>query len=89
MSCGRKTAENNNAKIKVFRNIHCTFLFFKATAFLQIFFPRNLLFRQVLRTSVFLNSKCLETPNKRTNMPLCINQFVSLIELRMQRLINY
>ena len=52
--CRRKTAEDNNAKIKVFPNI------FKANAFLQIFFPRNLLFRQVLRTSVFLNSKCLK-----------------------------
>ena len=26
---------------------------------LHLFFPRNLLFRQLLRTSVFLNSKCL------------------------------
>ena len=37
----------------------CTLLLFKASAFLQIFFPRNLLFRKVLRTSAFLNSKCL------------------------------
>ena len=55
------------------------FLLFKANAFLQIFFPRNLLFGQVLRTSVFLNSKCLKTSNKITHIPL----FVSLIELKM------
>ena len=35
------------------------FLLFKATAFLQIFFPKDLLFRQVLRTLVFLSSKYL------------------------------
>ena len=57
--CRRKTAEDNNAKINVFPNIPCTFLLFKTSAFLQIFFPRNLLFRQVLRTTVFLNGKCL------------------------------
>ena len=34
-------------------------MFFKASAFLQIFPPRNLLFCQVSRKSVFLNSKCL------------------------------
>ena len=78
--CRRKAAEDNNAKINVSPNIPCTFLLFKASAFLQIFFPRNLLFRQVLRTSVFLNSKCLKTSNKRTHIPLFINQFVSLIE---------
>ena len=37
----------------------CTFLPFKANSILQIFFRRNLLFRQVLRASVFLMSKCL------------------------------
>ena len=61
----------------------CTFLLFKASAFLQIFLPRNLLFRQVLRTPVFLNSKCVKTSNKRTHIHLFINQFVSLIELKM------
>ena len=30
--------------------------------------------------SAFLNSKCLKTSNKRTHIPLFINQFVSLIE---------
>ena len=58
----------------------CTFLLFKASAFFQSLFPRNLLFGQVLRTSVFLNSKCLKTSNKRTYIPLFINQFVALIE---------
>ena len=58
-------------------------LLFKASAFLQISFPRNLLFRQVLKTSVFLNSKCLKIPNKRTHIPLFVNQFVSLIEKKM------
>ena len=48
------TAEDNNAKIKIFTDISCTFLHFKASAFLQIFFPRYLLFRQVLRKLVFL-----------------------------------
>ena len=62
----------------------CTFLLFKASAFLQIFFPRNLLFRQVLRTSIFLNIKYLKTSNKRTRISLFINQIVSLIELRME-----
>ena len=57
--CRPKTAEDNNTKINVFSNIPCTFLLFKTTAFLQIFFPRSLLFRQVLRMSVFLNNKCL------------------------------
>ena len=57
-----------------------TYLLFKASAFLQIFFLRNLPFRQVLRTPVFLNNKCLKTSNKRTHIPLFINQFVSLIE---------
>ena len=78
--CRQKTAEDNNVKINIFPNVPCTFLLFKASAFLQMFFPRNLLFRQVLRTSVFLNSKCLKTSNKRTHIPLFINQFVSLIE---------
>ena len=30
--------------------------------------------------SVFLNSKVLKTSNKRTDIPLFINQFVFLIE---------
>ena len=84
-----KTSEDNNAKIKVFPDIPCTFLLFKASAFLQVFFPRNLLFQQVFTMSAFLNSKCLESLNKRTQIPLFIIQFVSLIELKMKRLINY
>ena len=75
-------APDNNAKINVFPNIPCTFLLLKAGTF-QIFFPRNLLFWQDLRTSVFLNSKRLKTSNKRTYIPLHIDQFVSLIELNM------
>ena len=81
--------EDNNAKINVFPIIPCTFLPFKNSAFLQMLFLRNLLFRQVLRTSLFLNSKCLKTSNKITQIPLFINKFVSLIELKMWRLINY
>ena len=77
------TAKDDNAKIKVFLNIPCTFLLFKASALLQIFLSRNVLFRQVLRTSGFLKSKCLKTSNKRTHIPLFINQFVSLMELMM------
>ena len=45
---------------------HCTFvpfcyifLLFFASKFFQTFFPRKLFFRQVMRMSVFLNSKCL------------------------------
>ena len=48
--------------------------------FLQVFFPRNVLFRQVLRTSVFPSGKYLKTSNKRTRIPLFVKQFVSLIE---------
>ena len=70
----------NKCQNKRFPNMLCTFLLFKARAFLQIFFPRNLLFRQVSRTSVFVSSKCLKTSNKKTHIPLIINQFVSLIE---------
>ena len=55
----QKIAEDNNAKINVSLNIFYIFLVFKASAFLQILFPKNLLFRQNLRTSVFLDSKCL------------------------------
>ena len=76
----QKTAEGNNAKINVFLKIPCAFLLFKASALLQIFFLRNVLFRQVLKMSIFLNSKCLKTSHKRTHIPLFINQFVSLIE---------
>ena len=61
-------------------NIPCTFLLFKTSAFLQIFFPTHLLFRQVLKTSVFLDSKFSKTSNIRTHIPLFINQFASLIE---------
>ena len=57
--CRQKTAEDNNAKINIFPNIFCTFLLFKAIPLLLISFSKNLLFLQVLRTSVFLNSKCL------------------------------
>ena len=39
--CRRMTAEDDNAKINVFPDIPCTFLLFKAGAFLQIFFPRK------------------------------------------------
>ena len=78
--CRRKAAEDNNAKIKVFPNIACSFLLVKASAFLQISFPRNLLFRYVLRTSVFLNSKFLKISKKRTHIALFIKQFVSLTE---------
>ena len=53
-----KTAEDDNAKINIFPNILCTFLLFKASAFLQIFFPRFEI--EVLRTSVFVNSKYLK-----------------------------
>ena len=44
--CRRKTVEGNNPKINVPPKTPCTFLLFKANAFLPIFFPRNLLFRQ-------------------------------------------
>ena len=87
--CRRTTVEDNNAKINVSPNKPCTFLLFKAGVFLQIFFPRYLLFQRVLRTSVFLNSKYLrflerhpfKTLNKRTQFPLLINQSICLIDL--------
>ena len=63
--------------------MHCTFLLFKASALLQMYFPRNLLFRKVSRKSDFVNSKCLKTSNKKTHIPLLIKQFVSLIKLKM------
>ena len=50
--CRRKTTKDNNAKINVSPNTPCNFLLFKASVFLQIFSPRNPLFRQVLRTSL-------------------------------------
>ena len=50
--CRKKTEQDNNAKINAFQDVPSTFLLFKASAFLQISFPRNLLFRQVLKTSV-------------------------------------
>ena len=49
----RKTAKHNNAKINFSPNMHCTFLLIKSNAILQIFFLINLLFREVLRKSVF------------------------------------
>ena len=71
------TAEDNNVKIKVFPNIPCTFLLFKASTFLQIFFPRNLLIRQALRTSLFLNSKYLKHQIKaHTFLYLLTNLFL-------------
>ena len=39
--CRRKTAKEDNAKIIVSPNIPCTFMLFKASLFLQIFFPRK------------------------------------------------
>ena len=80
--CRWKTAQDDNAKIKFSPNIPGTFLLVKTTAFLQIFFLRNFLFPQVLRTSVLLNNKSLKTLNKRRHMPLFINQSVSLIKLK-------
>ena len=57
--CRQKAAaEDTNVKINVSPNIPCTFLLFKASIFIT-FFPMNLLFRQVLRMPIFLNSKCL------------------------------
>ena len=65
-------------------------MLFKASAFLQVFFPMNLLFRQVLRTPVFRISKCLKPSNKRTHIPLFINEFVSIIEkdVAIDKLLN-
>ena len=37
----------------------------------------------------FTKEHPLKTSNKRTHIPLLINQFVSLIEPKMKRLINY
>ena len=39
--CSRKTAEDDYVNINVPSNITCTFLLFKVSAFLQIFFPRK------------------------------------------------
>ena len=39
--CRWKTAKNNNAKTNVSSNIPCTFLLFKVSAFLQIFFSTS------------------------------------------------
>ena len=41
-------------------NIRCTFLLFKASAFLLIFCPINLPFRQVFKTWDFISTKCLK-----------------------------
>ena len=59
-----------------------SFLLFKASAFLQIFFLRKTKIEEVLRTSVFLISKCLtlKTSDKK-HIPLLIDLFISLIEL--------
>ena len=37
----------------------------------------------------FTKEHPLKASNKRTHIPLLINQFVSLVELKMERLINY
>ena len=37
----------------------------------------------------FTRERSLKTSNKRIHIPLLINQFVSLIELKIQRFINY
>ena len=37
----------------------------------------------------FTKEHPLKTSNKRTHIPSLINQFVLLIELKIQRLINY
>ena len=58
-SLRQRQLKTTTSKINVSLNVLCTFLLFKASAFLQTFSPRNLLFRQVLRMSVFLNSKGL------------------------------
>ena len=39
--CKRKTAEDDNVKIKASPVMPCTLLVFKGSAFLQIFFPRK------------------------------------------------
>ena len=39
--CRRKIAKDDNVKINVSKNITCTFLLFKASVFLQIFFLRK------------------------------------------------
>ena len=57
--CWQKTTEDNNAKINVSPNTPSTFFLFKTGAFFQKIFQKSLLFWQILRTSVFLNSKCL------------------------------
>ena len=54
-----RSSEDNNAKINASSDIPCTFLLFKASPVLQIFFVRNVLFPQVLRTPVFLSSTFL------------------------------
>ena len=38
---------------------------------------------------LFTKEHPLKTSNKRTDIPLLINQFVSLIELKMERSISY
>ena len=61
---------------------------FKASAFLPILLPRNLLFWKVFWASVFLNSKCLKASNKGTHIPLLIHEFFSLIRLSLWRLVG-
>ena len=52
--CRRKTAEDNNAKIYFFPEYTLYFFVLPGSSrtFIQILFPRKLLFRQVLKTSV-------------------------------------
>ena len=84
--CRQNTAEDNNAEINLSPTIPCTFLLFKTSAFLQIFFLKNFLIGQVLRMLVFLTGKCLiffylkehplKTSNKKAHNLLFVNLFV-------------
>ena len=82
--CRRKTAEDDNANINVPQNIPCTFLLFKVSAFLQIFFLRKSKFWDNSKCLIFLSiSTCslielehpLKTSNKRANISLPIYFF--------------
>ena len=85
--------EDNNAKINVYPNIPCTFLLFKASSnFLskKFTFPtsfENFSFLEVfdipLPMYFFTKEHPLKPSNKRTHIPLLINQFYTLIELKM------
>ena len=88
----RKTTEGNNAKINFSPNASCTFLLFKASPFLQIFFLRKSKFweRQIFSIVNFSHSftyesiyfsnstkeHILKTSNKRTYISLLINLFI-------------